>query len=129
MDAIDDLGYFEPKSLTVVPRERGNKIDLLFVVFEAPVLDSVSIEGSTRLMDAELNAVFEGLIGLPLSHTGVTAAVKKIQAMYVDHAGGFPNSAPVITERISYSSLERLVDSGKAKVFSIPRILIAPRKL
>ncbi|MBX9722324.1 MAG: hypothetical protein K2X81_13065, partial [Candidatus Obscuribacterales bacterium] len=42
-----------------------------------------------------------------------------IQAMYVEHSGGFPNSAPVITERISYSSLERLVDSGKAKVFSI----------
>jgi len=26
LDAIDDLGYFEPKSLTVVPSERGNNI-------------------------------------------------------------------------------------------------------
>lgn len=117
--AIDDLGYFERESLNVVPSKRGNKIDLLFVVFEAPVLDSVSIEGSTRLMDAELNAVFEGLIGLPLSHTGVTAAVRKIQAMYVEHSGGFPNSAPVVTERITYSSLGGLADIWKAKVLSI----------
>ncbi len=117
--AIDELGYFERESLNVVPSKRGNKIDLLFVVFEAPVLDSVSIEGSTRLMDAELNAVFEGLIGLPLSHTGVTAAVRKIQAMYVEHSGGFPNSAPVVTERITYSSLGGLADIWKAKVLSI----------
>jgi hypothetical protein len=117
--AIDDLGYFEPESLNVVPSERGNKIDLLFVVFEAPVLDSVSIEGGTRLMDAEFNAVFEGLIGLPLSHTGVTAAVRKIQAMYLEHSGGFPNSAPVVTERITYSSLGGLADIRKAKVLSI----------
>lgn len=119
LDAIDDLGYFEPKSLTVVPSERGNNIDLLFVVFEAPVLDSVSIEGSTRLMDAELNAVFEGLIDLPLSHTGVTAAVKKIQAMYVEHSGGFPNSAPVVTEHITYSSLDGLAGIRKAKVLNV----------
>jgi hypothetical protein len=119
LQAINDLGYFERESLNVVPSKRGNKIDLLFVVFEAPVLDSVSIEGSTRLMDAELNAVFEGLIGLPLSHTGVTAAVRKIQAMYVEHSGGFPNSAPVVTERITYSSLGGLADIWKAKVLSI----------
>ncbi|MDQ5933865.1 MAG: outer membrane protein insertion porin family [Cyanobacteriota bacterium erpe_2018_sw_21hr_WHONDRS-SW48-000092_B_bin.40] len=119
LDAIDDLGYFEPNSLTVVPSERGNNIDLLFVVFEAPVLDSVSIEGSTRLMDAELNAVFEGLIDLPLSHTGVTAAVKKIQTMYVEHSGGFPNSAPVVTARITYSSTDGLAGIRKAKVLNV----------
>lgn len=119
LDAVDDLGYFEPDSLTVVPSERGNNIDLQFVVFEAPVLDSVSIEGSTRIMDAELTAVFEGLIGLPLSHTGVTAAVKKIQAMYAEHSGGFPNSAPVVTERITYTPLDELAGITKAKVLNV----------
>ncbi len=119
VQAIEDLGYFEPESSTVIPNERGETIDLVFVVLEAPVLHDVSFRGSTRILDAELHSAFEGLIGLPMAKSALVAAIKKIQTSYTSRGYKFAYVVPIMTRYVPYSSLEGLADGLKNNVFTV----------
>jgi len=123
LQAIENLGYFEPECLTVIPSMRDELVDLVFVVLEAPVLHDVSFRGSTRILDAELHSAFEGLIGLPMAKSALVAAIKKMQTSYTSRGYKFAYVVPIMTRYVPYSSLEGLaggLENNDFTVVSVP---------
>lgn len=118
--SIYNLGYFESKGLKVIPRLHGAKVDILFCVSEAPVLQGVSFLGSPQIIDAELKSVIGDFVGWPVAQWRLDAGVRKIQelciARGIEHWRVSSTKAKYVSdpEFYAFNSRDKIAGSGLA---------------
>ena len=118
--SIYNLGYFESKGLKVIPRLHDDKVDILFCVSEAPVLQGVSFRGSPQIIDAELKSVIGDFVGWPLAQWRLDDGIRKMQelciARGIEHCRVSSTKAKYVSdpEFYAFSTRDRSASSGLA---------------
>lgn len=81
--AINELGYFDEKSLKVEPSLSGDgQVKLTFYVKEKPPVSSFSFEGNHVLSTARLTELFADQIAKPQNLTRLSNTIDRAEALY-----------------------------------------------
>lgn len=85
LKAINEMGYFDDKSLQVTPnRDPGNLVGLKFTVCENETVKGILVSGNKLISTEEILLVFKDQVGKPHNLNQLSASVDKIEQIYHD---------------------------------------------
>lgn len=87
LKAINGMGYFDDRSLQVVPELRGGGVLLKIRVTENAPITQFAFQGNNALSSEELSKVFSNQLGKPQNLNDLSSAIDKVEQLY--HEKGF----------------------------------------
>jgi outer membrane protein insertion porin family len=87
LKAVNSMGYFDDKSLQVIPEMGGSGVLLKIRVQENAPVTQFAFQGNTVLSSGDLSQLFADQLGKPQNLTQLSQAIDKVERAY--HEKGF----------------------------------------
>ena len=87
LQAINDMGYFDDKSLQVVPERTTSGVLLKIRVVENAPVTQFSFQGNNVIDSKEISKIFADQLGKPQNLTQLSHSIEKLEELY--HEKGF----------------------------------------
>lgn len=87
LHAINDMGYFDDKSLQVVPELRNSGVLLKIRVVENAPVTQFSFQGNDVMDSKEISKIFANQLGKPQNLNQLSASIEKLEQKY--HEKGY----------------------------------------
>lgn len=85
LKAVNEMGYFDDKSLQVTPeRKSGNRVLLKIRVQENAPITQFSVQGNNLVSSDEISKILNEQLGKPQNINQLSASVDKIEQLYHD---------------------------------------------
>lgn len=85
LKAVNEMGYFDDKSLQVTPeRKTGNRVLLKIRVQENAPITQFSVQGNNLVSSDEISKILNDQLGKPQNINQLSASVDKIEQLYHD---------------------------------------------
>jgi len=85
LKAVNEMGYFDDKSLQVTPeRKTGNRVLLKITVQENAPITQFSVQGNNLVSSDEISKILNEQLGKPQNINQLSASVDKIEQLYHD---------------------------------------------
>lgn len=133
LKAVNEMGYFDDKSLQVTPeRKSGNKVLLKIRVQENAPITQFSVQGNNLVSSDEISKILNDQLGKPQNINQLSASVDKIEQLYHDKGfmlarvtdvKDFPDGSVNLTVNEGVIDKIEIVGNRKTKEFLIKNAL------
>lgn len=122
LQAINDMGYFDEKSLQVVPERTTSGVLLKIRVVENAPVTQFSFQGNNVIDSKEISQIFSGQLGKPQNLTQLSQSIEKLEELYhekgfllarVTDVKDFPDGSVSLT--INEGAVDKIEISGNRK--------------
>ncbi len=132
LQAINEMGYFDEKSLQVLPELKNGGVLLKIRVQENAPVTQISIQGNDVLKTEDISKIFADQLGKPQNLAQLSSSIDKVEQMYHDKGfvlarvtdvKDFPDGSVNLT--INEGQIDKIEISGnkKSKDYIIRNIL------
>lgn len=122
LKAINEMGYFDEKSLQVLPELKNGGVLLKIRVQENAPVTQISIQGNEVLKTEDISKIFADQLGKPQNLTQLSSSIDKVEQLYHDKGfvlarvtdvKDFPDGSVSLT--INEGQIDKVEISGNKK--------------
>lgn len=122
LKAINEMGYFDEKSLQVLPELKNGGVLLKIRVQENAPVTQISIQGNEVLKTEDISKIFADQLGKPQNLTQLSSSIDKVEQLYHDKGfvlarvtdvKDFPDGSVSLT--INEGQIDKVEISGNRK--------------
>ncbi len=113
LKSINNLGYFDDRSLQVVPELKNSGVLLKIRVQENAPITQFSFDGNNVLSSDEISKIFQDQLGHPQNLSSLSSAIDKLEQVY--HERGFVLARVVDVKNDPDGSVELNINEGTIK--------------
>ncbi len=117
LKSINSLGYFDDRSLQVVPQLKNSGVLLKIRVQENAPVTQFSFDGNNVLSSEEISRIFQDQLGRPQNLSSLSSAIDKLEQVY--HERGYVLARVVDVKNDPDGSVELNINEGKIKDIEI----------